>query len=81
VADCDWYIPEQTLSLAADFIARLMQIYNIDIDHVIRHYEVTKKQCPRPLCGDDINEYYCISGNKRWAQFKAQIQDKLTQGV
>lgn len=81
VTDCDWYIPEQTLSLAADFIARLMQIYNIDIDHVIRHYDVTLKQCPRPLCGDDINDYYGISGNERWAQFKAQIQDKLTQGV
>ncbi len=77
VTDCDWYIPEQTLALAADFIARLMQIYNIDIDHVIRHYDVTKKQCPRPLCGDDINDYYGISGNERWAQFKAQIQEKL----
>ena len=37
--------------------------------------------CPRPLCGNDINDYYGISGNERWAQFKAQIQDKLTQGV
>lgn len=81
VEDCDWYIPEATLALAADFIARLMQIYNIDIDHVVRHYCVTHKFCPRPLCGDDINAYYGISGNERWARFKAQIQEKLKKGV
>lgn len=81
VADRDWFIPERTLEIAAGFIAELMKIYDVDIDHVIRHYEVTHKSCPRPLCGDDINEYYGITGNERWAQFKQQIQENLNTGV
>lgn len=66
--------------ISAGFIAELIVIYELDIDHVIRHY-VTRKSCPRPLCGDDINAYYGISGNERCARFKAQIKDKITQGV
>lgn len=78
VKDTDWYIPEATLDRASYLIAYLMKQYNIDIDHVIRHWDVTLKCCPRPLCGDDINEYYGVSGNERWAKFKQQIQEKLT---
>lgn len=81
VEDRDWYIPEATLELAANFIARLMEIYEIDIDHVVRHFDITKKWCPRPLVGDDINEFYGITGNQRWAQFKQQIQENLNAGV
>ena len=73
VCDNDWYIPEKTLEVAAGFIADLMKIYNVDICHVVRHYDVTHKWCPRPLVGDDINQYYKISGNERWEQFKQQI--------
>lgn len=80
VEDRDWYIPEKTLSLAANFIARLMHIYGIDINHVVRHYCVTRKRCPRPLVGDDINKYYGISGNERWARFKQQIQREYENG-
>ena len=73
VCDNDWYIPEKTLEVAAGFIADLMKIYTVDICHVVRHYDVTHKWCPRPLVGDDINQYYKISGNERWEQFKQQI--------
>lgn len=75
VCDCDWFIPESTLDLAADFVARLMDIFSIDIDHIVRHYDVTHKQCPRPLVGDDVNQFYKISGNEMWARFKAQIME------
>lgn len=81
VCDDDWYIPEKTLDLAADFTARLMDIFCIDIDHVIRHFDVTRKQCPRPLVGDDVNQYYGITGDKRWLLFNEQIRDKLNMGV
>lgn len=73
VEDTDWYISEQTLERAANLIAYLMKQYSIDIDHVVRHYDVTHKWCPRPLMGDDKNQYYQVSGNKRWEQFKARI--------
>lgn len=75
VNDKDWYIPEATLERAAYLISYLMKRYNIPIDHVIRHYDVTHKCCPRPLVGDDINEYYSISGNQKWEQFKQRIME------
>ena len=77
VCDNDWFIPNVTLELAADFIARLMGIYDIPINHIVRHYDVTHKACPRPLCGDDVNQYYGISGNQKWGEFKAAIQRQL----
>lgn len=73
VKDNDWYISESTLSRASFLIAFLMKKYNIDINHVVRHYDVTHKACPRPLCGDDINIYYGISGNQKWKQFRNDI--------
>lgn len=73
VEDRDWFIPWQTLSRAASLVAFLMYKYGIDIDHVVRHYDVTHKMCPRPLVGDDINEYYKMSGNDAWEAFKADV--------
>lgn len=75
VCDDDWYISEKTLSVASGFIADLMHIFDIDIDHVVRHHDVTGKACPRPLVGDDVNQYYGISGNERWERFKQQISE------
>lgn len=77
VKDCDWYIPEATLDRAAYLIAFLMQEYCIDIDHVVRHYDVTHKQCPRPLVGDDLNQYYGCNGNFMWGKFKEMILERI----
>lgn len=75
--DKDWFIPPSTLDRAAYLIAFLMKRFDIDIEHVVRHYDVTHKLCPRPLVGDDINECYGISGNHKWEQFKQLIMEKL----
>lgn len=77
VEDTDWFIDEQTLERAANLIAYLMKKYSIDINHVVRHYDVTHKWCPRPLMGDDKNQYYNMSGNQRWEQFKKRISELL----
>ena len=77
VEDADWYISEQTLERAANLIVFLMKKYNLDLNHVVRHYDVTHKWCPRPLMGDDINEYYNMSGNQRWKLFKKRISELL----
>lgn len=81
VKDTDWYIPEATLDRAAFLIAYLMKQYDIPIENVVRHYDVTRKCCPRPLVGDDKNEYYKISGNMRWMQFKARIYALYENGI
>jgi peptidoglycan hydrolase-like protein with peptidoglycan-binding domain len=50
-----------------------MKEYDIDIDHVIRHYDVTGKCCPNPYVLD----------NKRktswtWEQFKERVKQLYT---
>lgn len=74
VNDNDWFIPYQTINRAASLVAFLMKKYSIDIDHVVRHYDVTHKMCPRPFVGNDTNGYYNKSGNEVWAEFKAMIK-------
>ena len=39
----------ETVKLAVKFVKELMAKYNIDIDHVVRHYDVTGKNCPAPF--------------------------------
>jgi hypothetical protein len=51
-----------------------MHKYGIDAAHVLRHYDVTAKWCPRPWMGDDINAFYRRSGNQMWAEFKASLE-------
>lgn len=47
-SDMDWYFTTETVDAAVKFVAKLMVKYNIDINHVIRHYDVTGKICPAP---------------------------------
>lgn len=42
----EWVFSELTLDAAAILTKWLMKVYNIPIDHVIRHYDVTGKNCP-----------------------------------
>ena len=73
--DKDWYFDSQTMQTAAALIRELMIKFDIDIDHVVRHYDVTHKMCPRPFCGSDINEVFGVSGNTMWERFKRMIME------
>ena len=44
-----------------------MQKYGVTADRVLRHYDVTGKDCPRPFVVD-------ISA---WERFKAELEDSL----
>lgn len=59
---------EKTLDNAVDFIKKKMKEYNIDIVHVIRHFDVTGKSCPAYFCCSSTNE-------KAWKEFKARLQE------
>lgn len=37
----------KTIANAADLAAMLCEKYNIPVDHIIRHYDVTGKLCPK----------------------------------
>ena len=67
-----WYFTQETQEAAAWLVAQLMKEYDINIDHVIRHYDVTGKCCPNPY----------VLNNKRktswtWEQFKAKVKSYL----
>lgn len=77
-SDKDWYFTEETIDRLVEVVQWLMAKYNIDADHVIRHYDVTHKQCPRPYQGSDTNKYYGKTGDEMWAEFKARISSTTT---
>ncbi len=56
---------EKTLDNAAEFISKKMKEYNVDIDHVIRHFDVNGKHCPA---------YFMVQ--KEWDKFKDRILEK-----
>lgn len=68
-----WYFTETIENNLVEFTKYLMKKYNIDVNHVVRHYDVTHKLCPRPWVGDDTNLYYNATGNALWAKFKARL--------
>lgn len=54
---------EKTMENAEALCRELMEKYNIDIDHVIRHFDVNGKHCP---------EYFM--DNASWEKFKDRIR-------
>lgn len=62
-----WYIREDVIENTAKLVAYLLHKYNLtDIDScVLRHYDVTHKECPYPMCG----KY-----EKNWLNFKDRVR-------
>ncbi len=44
-----WYFDPETVTAAQALCRRLMVQYHIPLDHVLRHFDVTGKNCPAPL--------------------------------
>lgn len=62
-----WYFEDVTVKVAIELTTYLMKKYNISADNVIRHYDVTGKNCPDPYVGN--------KGKHTWDEFKAAIKD------
>ena len=60
-------VVERTIELTKELMAK----YGISADRVLRHYDVTGKNCPAPFVRD-VN---------RWNDFKARIGDTSTPSV
>jgi hypothetical protein len=71
--DTDWYFDSVVERRLLEFTQYLMKKYNVSIDNVLRHYDVTHKLCPRPYVGDDTNDFYLRPGNKQWTTFKNRL--------
>lgn len=64
-------IKEDVVNKAIELTIELMKKYNIDVDHVIRHYDATRKVCPAPFVNDE----------SRWENFKKALGDKFTSST
>ena len=59
------HISDKTISNTAELVQSLMKKYEIPASHVIRHYDITGKDCPAP---------YCYKNNSKWPA----LRDMLT---
>ena len=59
-----FYIKEETVTNAIELTKFLMERYDIPVENVIRHYDVTGKICPRPFVEDE----------KLWLAFKDRLE-------
>ena len=62
----EYFISEKTAQNAAELTRRLMKQYGVPAARVIRHYDVTGKECPRPWVRD----------NEKWIWFKNKITEE-----
>lgn len=61
-----YVITAQTVDRTVELVRWLMDKYGIDVDHVVRHYDVTGKDCPEPWVHDE----------SLWRKFKARLTAK-----
>ena len=66
--DPGWFFTDAVLETALELTKSLMAQYDIDADHVVRHYDVTGKLCP------GIVGWNADSGDESaWQAFKARL--------
>lgn len=76
-----WYFTEAALNNAVKIAKILMETYNIPIERVVRHYDITGKLCPA-LVG--WNDHYIVNNNgnikirknnsEQWQLFKTRLK-------
>lgn len=58
-----YYFKPETVANAIKITKELMGKYNIDAGHIVRHYDVTHKNCPAPFVEDP----------SQWSEFKRML--------
>ena len=66
---------DATTNSAAELCAYLLKKYGLGVDDLIRHYDVTGKQCP--LWFVPTKYQSADVANARWAGFKALVSQKM----
>ena len=62
--DKDRKLRPKTIQTALSVVQQLMAAYDIPIDRVLRHYDVTGKKCPAPM----------VENPQLWEDFKNQLK-------
>lgn len=63
----EWYFEEDTINNTLWLAKMIVQKYNIPLHKVVRHYDVTHKNCPAPYVEDA----------KAWEIFKIRLQEMI----
>ena len=63
-----YFIKDNVVAQTIALTKYLMDKYNINADHVLRHYDVWNKQCPEPF----------VRNPELWTSFKARLTEKAT---
>ena len=58
----EWYFEPETVKNTVDLVKMLMDKHNIPIERVVRHFDVTGKNCPAPYVDE-----------AKWNEFKSKI--------
>lgn len=74
VKDRDWYFTDKVLNVGARLVAELADKHGIPQSHIVRHYDVTGKWCPRPFVGNDTNEITGDLHENAWIMFKERVR-------
>ena len=63
-------VPEAVRDRTAAFVRQKMKEYGLDVNHVLRHYDVTGKRCPAPW----------VDNPAEWMEFKSMLEvEEVTQ--
>lgn len=65
-AQGNYYIKQETVDKTIELTKMLMKIYNIPLENVVRHYDVTRKICPKPF----------VENERLWQEFKAKLEGR-----
>ena len=68
-ADGSYYILPETVANAAALAREIMQRYGIDTEHVVRHYDVTGKICPK----------YYVENEDAWLAFREDVSVRIKE--
>lgn len=58
-------ISNATINNTIELVKDIMKRYNIPVENVVRHYDVTRKVCPAPFVNND----------SRWVDFKNRLKE------
>ncbi len=69
----DWNgkFADSTYNSLVELCADICRRYNLTVNHIIRHYDVTGKDCPR----------YYVQNPNEWVKFKNDVAKKLGQAT
>lgn len=62
----NYYIKDEIVDSTVNLVQDLMNTYDIPIENVLRHYDVTGKTCPAPFVNNEII----------WSNFKNKLEEK-----